>query len=113
PPDLGTIKIEMKIRDQKCKIYFFPENSTIRDIIITHREDIKNVFLNHGIRLDNINVFISKDLLNQGLEGKKQHKDEELYKRGKNQRFEFEEEIETIQPERYYRMQNSNLSVMV
>ena len=113
PPDLGTIKIEMKIKDQRCKIYFFPENSSIRDIIITHREDIKNLFLNHGIRLDNINVFISKDLLNQGLEGKKEHKDEELYKRGKNQRFEFEEEIETIQPERYYRMQNSNLSVMV
>lgn len=59
PPHLGRLQIHLKTVNDGLKVSIIAENSTTQKILQTHSAELKTALMEHGIRIDNIDVEIA------------------------------------------------------
>ncbi|RJP76374.1 MAG: flagellar hook-length control protein FliK [Desulfobacteraceae bacterium] len=59
PPHLGRLQIHMKTINDVLKVSIIAENNTTQKMLKTHSDELKAALLEHGIRLEKIDVQIS------------------------------------------------------
>lgn len=59
PPHLGRLQIHMKTINDVLKVSIIAENNTTQKMLKTHSDELKAALLEHGIRLEKIDVEIS------------------------------------------------------
>ncbi len=59
PPELGTIKLSIEIKDNSLRIGMLTETSTAKEILLTNSNDLKHVLANYGIKLDRLDVLVN------------------------------------------------------
>ncbi|MDI6687254.1 MAG: flagellar hook-length control protein FliK, partial [Desulfobacterales bacterium] len=60
PPHLGTLDVDVVVRDNKVHVMLQPENNDVRQILQSNVESLKSSLRNHGLVADTINVSIQE-----------------------------------------------------
>lgn len=59
PPELGTVKIEMNIKDNILKLGMIAENSSVKELLLSNVHELKQVLVEQGVKLDKLDVQIN------------------------------------------------------
>ncbi|HUV49853.1 MAG TPA: flagellar hook-length control protein FliK [Anaerolineae bacterium] len=60
PPRLGTLNVDVLVRDNKVHVMLQPENNDVRQILQSNMESLKSSLRNHGLIVDTINVSVQE-----------------------------------------------------
>ena len=60
PPRLGTLDVDVLVRNNKVQVMLHPENNDVRQILQSNVESLKSAFRNHGLVADTINVSVQE-----------------------------------------------------
>ncbi len=66
PPELGFIKLEMQLTDSQLNLSVAAENSSVKEILLTHMHELREALMGQGIKIDKLDVHIN-DGFNQSL----------------------------------------------
>ena len=58
PPELGTIQLEMSMKDNVLKVAMLAENHSVKEMLMAHVSDLKQSLLQQGIELQKVDVEI-------------------------------------------------------
>jgi flagellar hook-length control protein FliK len=61
PPDLGSIQLEMSMKDNILKVAMIAEHHSVKDMLMSHVSDLKQSLLQQGIELQKVDVEIDYD----------------------------------------------------
>ena len=61
PPDLGSIQLEMSMKDNVLKVAMIAEHHSVKDMLMSHVSDLKQSLLQQGIELQKVDVEIDYD----------------------------------------------------
>jgi flagellar hook-length control protein FliK len=61
PSELGFVKLEMHMTDNHLNISAAAENSTVKELLLSNIQELREMLLGQGIKLDKIDVHISQD----------------------------------------------------
>ena len=83
PPRLGTLDVDVLVRDNKVHVMLQPENNDVRQILQSNVESLKSSLRNQGLVADTINVSVQEksDGANHGS-----GQSETLFKEGRNRK---------------------------
>jgi len=81
PPRLGTLDVNVLVRDNKVHVMIQPENNDVRQILQSNVESLKISLRNQGLVADTINVYVQEK--SDGADYKS-GQDETLFKEGAN-----------------------------
>ncbi|MBU8911759.1 MAG: flagellar hook-length control protein FliK, partial [Desulfobacterales bacterium] len=83
PPRLGTLNVDVLVRNNKVQVMLQPENNDVRQILQSNVESLKSAFRNHGLVADTINVSVQEkaDSANYGA-NYRSGQNETLFKEG-------------------------------
>ncbi|MEA3359476.1 MAG: flagellar hook-length control protein FliK, partial [Thermodesulfobacteriota bacterium] len=56
PPELGTIKIEVNIEDNRLRLNMITQDSAVKHILLSNIHELKETLLEQGIRPDKIDI---------------------------------------------------------
>jgi hypothetical protein len=59
PPELGTVKIEMNIKDNILKLGMIAENSSVKELLLSNVHELKQALVEQGVKLDKLDVQIN------------------------------------------------------
>ena len=59
PPDLGFVKVEMDIKDNVLKLGMITENSSVKEILLSHVHELREALVQQGVKLDKVEVQIN------------------------------------------------------
>jgi flagellar hook-length control protein FliK len=89
PPELGTVKINMDIKDHTLKLNMIADDYSARELLLNNVHELKEALVQHGIKLEKVDVQInydfgqslnaSKERTDNGQEGRKEFHGEESY----------------------------------
>ncbi|MBW2644638.1 MAG: flagellar hook-length control protein FliK [Deltaproteobacteria bacterium] len=60
PPRLGTLDVNVLVRDNKVHVMLLPENNDVRHILQSNVESLRSSLRNHGLVADTINVSVQE-----------------------------------------------------
>ena len=60
PPSLGTLDVDVLVRDNKVHVILQTENNDVRHILQSNMESLKSSLRNHGLVADDINVLVQE-----------------------------------------------------
>ncbi|MEA3416213.1 MAG: flagellar hook-length control protein FliK, partial [Thermodesulfobacteriota bacterium] len=60
PPRLGTLDMDVLVRDNKVHVMLQPENNDVRHVLQSNVESLKSSLRNHGLVADAINVLVQE-----------------------------------------------------
>jgi flagellar hook-length control protein FliK len=85
PPRLGTLDVDVLVRDNKVHVILQTENNDVRQILHSNVESLKSSLRSHGLVADTINVSVQdkSDGANHGADYRSAQ-NETLFKEGKN-----------------------------
>ena len=66
PPELGTLRIEMDIKDNILKLGMITENSSAKELLLSNVNDLRDALLEQGVKLEKVDIQIN-DNFNQSL----------------------------------------------
>jgi flagellar hook-length control protein FliK len=88
PPDLGTVRIKMDIKDHTLRLSMTAEHHSVRELLLNNIHELKEALVQHGVTLEKVDVQInhnfgqslnaSKEGTNNG-HGKRKDLDEEQF----------------------------------
>jgi flagellar hook-length control protein FliK len=58
PPSLGKLNLQIITRENQVKVTFFAENSQVKEIIENNLSQLRQSFVEQGLRVDNFDVFV-------------------------------------------------------
>ena len=61
PPELGSIQLEMSMKDNILKVAMVAENQSVKEVLLAHVSDLKQNLLQQGIELQKMDVEINYD----------------------------------------------------
>lgn len=73
PPELGTVKLSMEIKDGALRLEMIAESAAAREILLTNSHDLKNLLADQGIKLERLDIQVEPNLgraltdLNEGF----------------------------------------------
>jgi len=59
PPDLGSVKVEMDIRDNVLKLGMIIENSTVRELLLSNAHELRHALVEQGVKLEKLDIQIN------------------------------------------------------
>ena len=71
PPELGTVKIKMDLKDHTLRIGMIAEHHSVKELLLNNIHQLKEALLHQGVKLDNVDVQIDYSF-GQSLNGSKQ-----------------------------------------
>jgi len=85
PPSLGTLDVDVLVRDNKVHVIMQAENNDVRHILQSNVESLKSSLRNHGLVADAINVLVQEksDGADHGA-NYRSGQNETLFKEGRN-----------------------------
>ena len=83
PPHLGTLDMEVLVKNNKVHIILQTENNNVKHILQSNVETLKSALRSQGLIADNINVFVQERSDSAGYSGF--GRNETLFKEGNNQ----------------------------
>jgi flagellar hook-length control protein FliK len=72
PPDLGTIRIKMDIKDHTLRLSMMAEHHSVKELLLNNVHDLKEALVQHGVKLEKVDVQINHNFgqsLNASKEG--------------------------------------------
>ena len=85
PPELGTVKIKMDIKDNTLRLAMTAEHHSVKELLLNNIHQLKEALLQQGVKLDKVDVQIDYNF-GQSLNGSK-----EGTNRGSGARKDFDE----------------------
>ena len=79
PPDLGSLRIEMDMKDNVLKLGMITENSSVKEILLSNIHELRESLAEQGVRLERLDIQIGYNFdqsLAQSKEGPKEGKGE-------------------------------------
>jgi Flagellar hook-length control protein FliK len=61
PSDLGFVKLEMHMTDNQVNISVAAENSTVKELLLSNIQELREMLSGQGIKLDKIDVHVGSD----------------------------------------------------
>jgi hypothetical protein len=61
PPELGTLKVEMDIKDNILKLGIVTENSSVKDLLLLSAHELREALVEQGLKLERLDVQINHD----------------------------------------------------
>jgi flagellar hook-length control protein FliK len=74
PPDLGTVKIKMEIKDHTLKLGMIAENHSVKELLLNNVHELKEALIQHGVKLEKVDVQINYNF-GQSLNASKERSD--------------------------------------
>ena len=72
PPDLGTVRIEMDIKDHTLRLSMTAEHHSVKELLLNNIHELKEALVQHGVKLEKVDVQITSNFdqsLNASKEG--------------------------------------------
>ena len=72
PPDLGTVRIKMDIKDHTLRLSMITEHHSVKELLLNNVQELKEALVQHGIKLEKVDVQINYNFgqsLNASKEG--------------------------------------------
>ena len=72
PPDLGTVRIEMDIKDHTLRLSMTADHHSVKELLLSNINELKEALVQHGIKLEKVDVQINYNFdqsLNASKEG--------------------------------------------
>ena len=76
PPDLGTLRVKVDMKDNILKLGIITENSSVKELLLSNIHELREALVEQGVKLDRLDVQInynfghsladSKEGLNKG-----------------------------------------------
>ena len=70
PPDLGTLKIRMDMKDNTLRLAMTAEHHSVKELLLNNIHQLKEALLQQGVKLDKVDVQIDYNF-GQSLNGSK------------------------------------------
>ncbi|MBW1735941.1 MAG: flagellar hook-length control protein FliK [Deltaproteobacteria bacterium] len=67
PPELGTLKLVLKVNKNSVKVEMMTESSAAKEIILSNIGDLKAALLDQGVRLEKIDIQNSGGMFGQSF----------------------------------------------
>jgi len=64
PPELGTLKIEMDMKDNLLKLGMIAENHSVRELLLSNIHELREALLDQGVKLDRLDVHTHSNMNN-------------------------------------------------
>ena len=61
PPELGSVKVEMDIKENVLKLGVITENSSVKELLLSNANDLRRVLVEQGVKLDKLEVNINSE----------------------------------------------------
>ena len=58
PPELGTVKVAMDLKENVLKLGMITENSSVKELLLTNANDLRDALIEQGVKLEKIDVQI-------------------------------------------------------
>ncbi|OEU46834.1 MAG: hypothetical protein BBJ60_09900 [Desulfobacterales bacterium S7086C20] len=58
PPDLGSVQLDMAMKNNVLKIAMVAENHTVKELLMSHVSELKQALVEHGVELEKVDVKI-------------------------------------------------------
>jgi flagellar hook-length control protein FliK len=71
PPELGTIKIKLDIKDNTLRLAMIAEHHSVKELLLNNIHQLKEALLHQGVKLDKVDVQIDYNF-GQSLNGSKE-----------------------------------------
>ncbi len=84
PPELGTVKIEMNIKDNILKLGMIAENSSVKELLLSNVHELKQALVEQGVKLDKLNVQINYNFGQSPADSKEWTKQNQRWNKGMN-----------------------------
>jgi len=59
PPDLGSVKVEMAIKDNVLKLGMMIENSTVKELLLSNAHELRHALVEQGVKLEKLDIQIN------------------------------------------------------
>ena len=66
PPELGTVKVEMDIKEDVLRLGMITENSSVKELLLSNAHELRDALVEQGVKLERLNVQINHNS-NQSL----------------------------------------------
>jgi flagellar hook-length control protein FliK len=76
PPELGTVKVEMDIKEDVLRLGMITENSSVKELLLSNAHELREALVEQGVKLERLDVQINYDS-NQSLAHAKEDPGEE------------------------------------
>ncbi|MBU1052896.1 MAG: flagellar hook-length control protein FliK [Proteobacteria bacterium] len=82
PPELGSVKLSMEIKDSVLQLKMVAESASAKEVLLANSHDLKNVLASQGIKLDRLDIQVDSNFgsaltdLNEGY-GREQKQQQE------------------------------------
>ena len=76
PPELGTVKVEMDIKEHVLRLGMITENSSVKELLLSNAHELRDALVEQGVKLERLDVQINYDS-NQSLAYTKEDPGEE------------------------------------
>jgi hypothetical protein len=102
PPSLGTLEMDVTVRNNKVEVIIIADNKDVQQALNTHLDRLKGSLLNHGLTIDRCDV-----LMQNNREGYQQNYSQQTFHRDGSERNETSKEkyneelkpITSVQPQ--------------
>jgi flagellar hook-length control protein FliK len=84
PPDLGTVKLEMNIKDNILKLGMIAENSLVKELLLSNVHELKQALVEQGVKLDKLDVQINYNFGQSLADSKESTKQNQRWNKGMN-----------------------------
>jgi len=84
PPDLGTVKLEMNIKDNILKLGMIAENSLVKELLLSNVHELKQALVEQGVKLDKLDVQINYNFGQSLADSKESTKHNQRWNKGMN-----------------------------
>jgi len=74
PPDLGTIRIKMDIKDHILRLSMTAEHHSVKELLLNNINELKDALVQHGVKLETVDVQINQNF-GQSLNASKERTD--------------------------------------
>ncbi len=98
PPDLGFMKVEMDIKDNVLRLGLITENSSVKELLLSHVQELKEALVQQGIKLEKVDIQINYNF-DQSLANSKEELEEKQRSRREFNRTPFTGEGDMEDPE--------------
>ncbi len=76
PPELGTVKVEMDMKEGVLRLGMITENSSVKELLLSNAHELRDALVEQGVKLERLDVQINYDS-NQSLAHTKEDLGEE------------------------------------
>lgn len=62
PPELGTVKLSLEIKDGTLRLGMIAESASAKEVLLNNSHELKNMLSDQGIKLERLDIQVEPDL---------------------------------------------------